>query len=114
MIKAISRLYCFSHMWKKVENYMSRCDLCHKVKSLRYKPYREMRTALVSDWPWASIAMNFIINLLSSKKLLTEVTYNSILLIVDQLIKKVWFLLYKKVSDTEELMYKFLWHIIAL
>ena len=52
--------------------------------------------------------MNFIIKLLLSKKLLTEVTYNLILTIVDQLIKKARFILYLKASDTEELAYIFL------
>ena len=49
MIKAISQSYYFLHMWKKVQDYVNKCDLCHKVKSLRHKSYREMRTALTSD-----------------------------------------------------------------
>ena len=52
--------------------------------------------------------MNFIVKLPPSKKLLTGVFYNSILTIVDQLIKEVQFILYKKVSNTEELAYTFL------
>ena len=52
--------------------------------------------------------MNFIVKLSLSKKLLTRVIYNLILIIVNQLIKEVWFLLYKKVLDIEELVYIFL------
>ena len=37
IIKAIFWLYYFLHMWKKVQDYVSKCDLCHKIKSLRHK-----------------------------------------------------------------------------
>ena len=40
--------------------------------------------------------------------------YNSILTIVNQLIKEVYFVLYKKVSNAEELVYIFLRNITAL
>ena len=49
-----------------------------------------------------------------SKKLLTKVFYNSILTIVNQLIKEVQFISYKKVSNAEELAYTFLRNVTAL
>ena len=52
--------------------------------------------------------MNFIVKLSPSKKSLTEVTYDLILIIVDQLTKKVRFLPYKEALDAEELTYTFL------
>ena len=58
--------------------------------------------------------MNFIVKLLLSKKLLTEVFYNSILMIVNQLTKEVQFISYKKVSNAEELIYIFLRNVTAL
>ena len=48
------------------------------------------------------------------KKLLTEVFYNSILTIVNQLIKEVHFISYKKVLNAEELTYTFLRNVTAL
>ena len=114
MIEAIFWSYYFSHMRKKVQDYVNRSNLCHKIKSARHKSYEEMRTALTSSWLWASVVMNFIIKLPPSKKLLTEVIYNSILTIVNQLIKKVRFLPYKEVSDAEELTYTFLRNVTVL
>ena len=67
-----------------------------------------MRTVLISDQLWASVVMNFIVKLLSSKKLLTEVIYDVILMIVDWLIKKIRFLSYKEASNAEELSHIFL------
>ena len=114
MIKAIFWSYYFSHMRKKVQNYVNKCDLCHKIKSVRHKSYEEMRTALILSQPWASVVIDFIVKLSPSKKLLTEVIYNSILIIVNWLTKKVRFLLYKEVSDAEELAYTFLRNVTAL
>ena len=91
MIKVISQSYYFSHMQKKVQNYMNKYDLCHKIKSSRHKSYREMRTASTLDWLWVSVIMNFIMKLSLSKKLLTKVIYNLILTVVYQLTKKVRF-----------------------
>ena len=101
-------------MRKKIQDYVNKCDLCHKVKSARHKSYREMRTALTSNQLWVLIVMNFIVKLSPSKKLLTEVIYDLILIIVDWLIKKVRFLPYKEVSDAEELTYTFLQNVTVL
>ena len=49
MIKAISQLYYFLYMQRKVVNYVNKCDLYHKIKLSRHKSYEEMRTALISD-----------------------------------------------------------------
>ena len=47
MIKAISQLYYFLYMQRKIADYVSKCDLCHKIKLLRHKSYEEIKTALV-------------------------------------------------------------------
>ena len=58
--------------------------------------------------------MNFIVKLSLLKKLLTKVFYDLILTIVNWLMKEVQFILYKKVSNAEELAYTFLRNITAL
>ena len=101
-------------MQEKVMKYMSKYDLCHKIKSLRHRSYREIRQTLTSDQLWTSVIINFIVKLSFLKKFLTKVFYNSILTIVNQLTKKVYFILYKKVLNTEELTYIFLRNVTAL
>ena len=113
-IKAIFWSYYFSHMQEKIKKYVNKCDLCHKIKSSRHKPYREMRQTLTLNWLWASVIMNFIVKLSFSKKFLTRVFYDSILIIVNWLTKEVHFILYKKVLNTEELVYIFLQNVTAL
>ena len=48
-IEVISQSYYFSHIQEKVMKYMSKCNLCHKIKLLRYKSYKEMRQTLTLD-----------------------------------------------------------------
>ena len=55
--------------------------------------------------------MNFIVKLSLLKKSLTNISYNLILTIVDQLTKKVRFISYLEASDAEELAYTFLQNI---
>ena len=50
MIEVISQLYYFLHMRKKVDTYVNKCDICHKIKLSRYKSYKEIRTASISAW----------------------------------------------------------------
>ena len=47
-IKAISWSYFFSHIRKKVSNYVNKCDICHKIKLLRHKSYKEIRITSTS------------------------------------------------------------------
>ena len=51
--------------------------------------------------------------LLLSKKLLTKVVYNSILIVVDQLIKEARFISYCETLNAEELAYIFLRNVTA-
>ena len=93
---------------------MNKCDLCHKIKSSRHKPYGEMRQASTLNQLWAFIVMDFIVKLPLSEEPLTGVFYNLILTIVDQLMKEVQFIPYKKASNAEELAYMFLQNVTAL
>ena len=43
IIEVISQSYYFSHMWRKIKEYISKCDLCHKIKSSRHRSYKEIR-----------------------------------------------------------------------
>ena len=47
------------------------------------------------------------------KELITEVEYNSILVIIDRLIKYMYILLYKEVSNAKELAYTFIRTIVT-
>jgi hypothetical protein len=58
------------------------------------------------------MALNFIIKLPPSVKPITEVVFDSILVIIDRLTKYGYFILYKESLLIEELAYAFNKHII--
>ncbi len=57
--------------------------------------------------PFGIITINFITKLPKSKKLLTNIKYNNILIIVNKLTKYKYFILYKKTNNTSEITYTF-------
>ena len=56
--------------------------------------------------------MNFITKLLKSKKLVEEITYNSILIMVNQLIKYTHIISFKEIYFSEQLEYVILDRLI--
>jgi hypothetical protein len=59
------------------------------------------------------VALDFIVKLPLSVKLITEVVFDSILIIIDRLIKYGYFISYKESLLAEELAYAFNKHIIG-
>jgi hypothetical protein len=57
--------------------------------------------------------LDFIVKLPPSKEALTGVTYDSILVIIDRLIKYTYFISYKEDLTVEELVYTFNRNIIV-
>jgi hypothetical protein len=62
---------------------------------------------------WQDVALDFIIKLLPSRKLMTGVIYDSIMVVTDRLTKYAYFIPYFKSSLTEDLAYMFYKHIMA-
>jgi hypothetical protein len=59
------------------------------------------------------MALDFIIKLPPSMKLIIRVVFDSILIIIDRLTKYGYFILYKESLSAEELAYTFNKHIIG-
>ena len=57
--------------------------------------------------------MDFIVKLSTSKKVITGVAYDSVLIVTDRLIKYAYFIPYKKGLTAEELAYAFNRNVIA-
>jgi hypothetical protein len=72
-----------------------------------------MRSPRIPTGAWKSIVLDFIVKLPLSKEALTGVTYNSILIVTDRLIKYAHFIPYKEDSTAEELVYTFNRNVIA-
>ena len=112
-IEAITRTYHFPHVRKKVQEYIAKCDLCHKIKPKRHQPYGLLKSPETPSRPWSSIALDFIVKLPLSEEPMTRVKYDSILTIVDRLTKEVRFIPYMESSNTTDLVYTFLRHVVS-
>ena len=73
-----------------VDDYVKRCNVCLASKAVRHKPYGDLQSLLVFTHCWKDLSINFITGL----PILTDWkgdNYNSILVIVNWLIKIVYY-----------------------
>jgi len=62
---------------------------------------------------WESVIINFIIKLLKSKNSAWKVRFDSILIIVNRLMKYTMFISFKETATASVLMYIILWELIS-
>ena len=98
-IEPIQRKYTFLKMREAVEKYIWKCTTCAKNKLARHKPYGEQQQIEAPQQAWQKITMNFITKLLPSKDMVTGVSYDSILVVVDQLTKYAQFIPWREKSQ---------------
>ena len=80
-------------MYKNIENYIKKCNVCQQIKTQHYRSYDEFIKFFISKKFWFEIFMNIIIQLLSSKY--NDVIYNSIIIIICKYFKMTIYLLVK-------------------
>jgi hypothetical protein len=96
-----------------VEDRIRKCDLYNRNKTARYKPYGLLKSLKALKGVWEYIALDFIVKLPPLVKPITEVVFDSILIIIDRLTKYGYFILYKESLSAEELVYAFNKHIVG-
>jgi len=97
----VNRDYYFPRLQKIMKTVINECYMCHTSKSDRHMPYSKLQPNEAPRRKWQIIIMDFIIKLSLSKDLLTGVKYDSILVIVNRLIKYVYFVSYLKGATAE-------------
>ena len=112
-IELITRDFVWPKLRHDVEKYIKECDTCAKAKSSRHKPYGLLQTLSTPDKAWDTITLDFIVKLPPSLEPLTNVKYDSILVINDKTTKYGYFVPYKEASTAEDLAYALFRTIIA-
>ena len=82
----IGRKYYWPSLRKDVEAYVKGCDVCLASKAVKHKPYGDLQPLPVPTYQWKDFLMHFVIGLPVSTNWKSE-SYNSILVIVNRLIK---------------------------
>jgi hypothetical protein len=96
-----------------VKDRIRKCDLYNRNKAVRYKLYGLLKSLKALKGVWEYIALDFIIKLLSSVKPIIKVIFDSILVVINRLIKYDYFLSYKESLLAKKFIYAFNKHIIG-
>jgi hypothetical protein len=74
-------------MKREITKYVSKCDMCQRVKAGHLRPAENLQPLSIPEWKWENICMDFIMGLSH-----TSYGYNSIWIIVDRLTKSAHFI----------------------
>ena len=103
----ILRTYYIPLLDKAVREWVKNCDAYWRAKHTRHAPYGRMQTVPISERPWESIAMDFIVKLPESREPGRSEKYDSIWVIVDRLTKYAYFIAFQEKTSAEDLAYHF-------
>ena len=103
-IAQVRKYYNFLYILAQVKEVVKKCNIYNRSKTGRYKLYRLLQPLPIAQRPWSSITIDFITKLPTSKDSATSVIYDSIFIVVDWLIKWVYFFLYKEIQTVEQLV----------
>ena len=94
--KLVARKYYWPMLCHDVNNYVKGCYICLASKAVRYKPYSDLQSLPASTHYWKNLSIDFVTGLPISTDW-KEDSYDSILVIIDWLIKIIH---YKPVKVT--------------
>ncbi len=86
----ITEKYYWSNLYRDNEVHVTCCDICLTLKAVRYKPYDNLQSLPVPTHQWKNTSIDLVTGLLVFTNWKDD-TYNSILVIVDRLIKMVYY-----------------------
>ena len=84
----IGRKYYKPSLRRDVKSYVRRCDVCLALKAIWHKPYGDLQSLLIPTHRWNDFSIDFVTGLPLSSDWKGN-SYDSILVIVDQLTKMV-------------------------
>jgi hypothetical protein len=98
-------------MKQDTRNYIASCDICQRIKALRYKSYGLLIFLDLLARAWESIFLDFIIGLpLSGRR---DKAYNVILIIICRYFKILRYITYTTEIDAPELAKKLYEKIVS-
>jgi len=85
-VELVTRNFWWPGVTKEVKRYIERCDACQRNKNCTEQPAGKLMPNSIPEKPWMHISADFI------TKLLLAQGYDSILVVVDRLMKMVHFI----------------------
>ena len=94
----IGQKYYWPSLKKDVNAHVKGCNVCLALKTVRDKPYEYLQALPVPIHQWKDLSMDFVTGLLVSTNWKSK-SYNSILVIVNQFTKMVYYELLKVIIN---------------
>ncbi|GJU67897.1 reverse transcriptase domain-containing protein [Tanacetum coccineum] len=101
-------LYWWPGMKRDIDEYVSRCLTCSKIKAEHQKPSGLLQQPEIPEWKWEKITMDLVTKLPRSSS-----GYDAIWVIVDRLTKSTHFLPIREDYKTEKLARIYINEIVA-
>ena len=108
-----NRENAFINIKQLVREYYESCAVCKRSKASRHKSYENLQFLLISEFRWADLTMNFVIELSASRNW-NEAVYDSILVVVNRFTKMTHYVSITKTISAENLTKIFMRKIIKL
>ena len=105
--------YYFPKMRHKIGRYIEKCHVCNTSKKSREKPMGLLQPLPIPTQPWETVSMDFIVKLPPSRDSVSNVTYDSILTVVDKLTKFGIFIPCNEAMDAPQFAKLFVRQVIA-
>ena len=86
--KLVGQKYYWPSLRRDVESYIRGCDVCLASKAVCHQPHRNLQSLPVPTHQWKNLSMDFVTDFLLSVDWKAN-NYDSILVIIDRLIKMV-------------------------
>src|ERR1041384_5062468 len=109
MYQDLKQRFWWTRMKREIARYVSKCDVCQRVKASHLKPAGLLQPLPIPSWKWEDIGMDFIVGLPK-----TSNGYDSIWVIVDRLTKSTHFLPVKTTYSFKDYAELYLTRIVCL
>jgi len=107
MLELIQRHYTWLNIRDDAQKFCKSCVTCMRSKPQCHRPYGSLQQLPIPKHPWNSISMDFI------KKLPFSSGFNTILVIVDRLLKQAIFIPTHDTITSVELACLFMIHVFS-
>ena len=98
----IARKYYWPGLKKDVKSYIRECNVCLASKMVRHRPYGDFQSLLILTHQWKDLSIDFVTRLPILVDWKRD-NYDSIIVIIDQLIKMIYYKLVKVTINAREL-----------
>ena len=108
-IATIRNQYFWPGMKKEVANYIARCLECQKVKTKHRHPTCFLQPFPITKWKWEVVTIYFIMKFPTTVK-----QHDSIMVVVDKLMKMTHFILVKTSHKTTNIIEIYMKEVVRI